>query len=148
MSIEFIDNSEAVKAALEQGIIAGLEEAAGEIESATKRNTRVKSGNTKGSWKHKVVDSELTAYIGSNAENAIWEEFGTGERAIPEGLYLYKKFSYSVNCTRNRTSNEKIALFFTFHIPFKGKGAAVCRPLFFCGSMLSYVCNLSLAQRK
>lgn len=85
MSIEFIDNSEAVKAALEQGIIAGLEEAAGEIESATKRNTRVKSGNTKGSWKHKVVDSELTAHIGSNYENAIWEEFGTGERAIPEG---------------------------------------------------------------
>lgn len=85
MSIKFTDNTEAVKAALEQAIWAGLEEAAGEIESQTKTNTRVKTGKTKGSWAHRVQSSgndEFTATIGSPDENAIWEEFGTGDYAL------------------------------------------------------------------
>ena len=87
MSVEFIDFSERIKADLQAGIIAGMEEAAGEIESQTKKNTRVKTGKTKNSWQHRVIsdDDTVTAYIGSNYQNAIWEEFGTGERAIPEG---------------------------------------------------------------
>lgn len=85
MSIKFIDNSEAVKAALEQAVWAGLEEGAGEIESQTKTNSRVKTGKTKNSWTHNVKssgDNEFTATIGSPDENAIWEEFGTGDHAL------------------------------------------------------------------
>ena len=71
-----------------------LEECAGELESQVKRNSRVDTGATKNSFQHKVVDSEHTAYIGSNYENAIWEEFGTGEYALEgngrKGGWVYK----------------------------------------------------------
>lgn len=80
--IVFQDFSVQVKGAMDDSINAVLEECAGEIESQTKRNSRVDTGQTKNSFQHKVVDSEHTAYIGSNYENAIWEEFGTGEHAL------------------------------------------------------------------
>lgn len=82
MGVEFHDYSVQVKEAIDNKINAVLEECAGEIESQTKRNTRVDTGKTKNSFQHKVVDSEHIAYIGSNYENAIWEEFGTGEHAL------------------------------------------------------------------
>lgn len=84
--VEFHDFSIQVKAAINDKIDAVLEECAAEIESQTKRNfdtfPRVKTGKTKNSFEHKVVESEHTAYIGSSYENAIWEEFGTGEYAL------------------------------------------------------------------
>lgn len=80
--IEFHDFSIQVKGAIDDKINAVLEECAGEIESQTKRNSRVDTGQTKNSFQHKVVDSDHIAYIGSNYENAIWEEFGTGEHAL------------------------------------------------------------------
>jgi hypothetical protein len=87
MAVEFHDYTIKVKAELNNAIIAGLEEAAGELKSQAIRNTPVGKVNngarTKTKWQHKVVDSELTAYIGNDAETAIWLEFGTGEYAIP-----------------------------------------------------------------
>lgn len=80
--VEFHDYTIKVKEAMDDGIIAVLEECAGELESQAKRNSRVDTGKTKNSFRHKVVDSEHTAYIGSDDENAIWEEFGTGEYAL------------------------------------------------------------------
>lgn len=82
MAVEFHDFSVKVKGAMDDRINAVLEECAAEIESQTKRNSRVKTSKTKNSFEHKVVDSEHAAYIGSNEENAIWEEFGTGEHAL------------------------------------------------------------------
>lgn len=82
MSVKFHDFSIQVKGAMCEAAVAALEEAAGEIEAQAKRNTRVDTCKTKNSFQHKVVDDELTAYIGSNYENAIWEEFGTGEYAL------------------------------------------------------------------
>lgn len=79
-NVEFEDYSIKVKNAIADITYSALEEAAGELESQVKRNTRVKTGKTKNSWKHKVVDD--TAYIGSDYENAIWEEFGTGDYAL------------------------------------------------------------------
>ena len=69
---------------MDDRINAVLEECAGEIESQTKRNhdRYVDTGKTKNSFEHKVVDSDHIAYIGSNYDNAIWEEFGTGEYAL------------------------------------------------------------------
>ena len=84
--VEFEDYSMKVKTAIANRVDAVLEECAGELESQVKRNSRVDTGKTKNSFRHRVVGSVLAehyeATIGSSDENAIWEEFGTGEYAI------------------------------------------------------------------
>jgi hypothetical protein len=84
--VEFIDFSAEVIEGMEQALIAGLEEAAGEIESMTVRNSRQghKYGNLQATalWKHLVDEGKMEAYIGSEHEAAYWEEFGTGEHAL------------------------------------------------------------------
>ena len=94
MAVEFHDYTIKVQDAINDKINAVLEECAGEIESQTKRNSRVDTGRTKNSFQHKVDESSHTAYIGSNNENAIWEEFGTGEYALDgkgrKGGWAYK----------------------------------------------------------
>lgn len=82
--IQFIDYSEEVKAAFADLAAIALEEAAGELESQTKRNTAVDTGKTKNSWQHKTAktDDGHIAHVGSDYENAIWEEFGTGDFAL------------------------------------------------------------------
>lgn len=82
MAVKFDDFTIQVKNAMDDKINAVLEECAGEMESAVKRNTRVDTGRTKNSFRHHVDDSKHEATIGSSEENAIWEEFGTGEYAI------------------------------------------------------------------
>lgn len=82
MAIEFHDFSIKVLDVMSDTINAALEECAAELESQAKQNSRVDTGQTKNSFKHKVIDAEHTAYIGSDYENAIWEEFGTGEYAL------------------------------------------------------------------
>ena len=73
---------------------AVLEECAGELESGVKRATKRVTGQLANSWQHKVVDSEHTAYIGSNLERSIFYELGTGEHALNgdgrKGGWAYK----------------------------------------------------------
>ena len=80
--------------AIDDRVNVALEECAGELESQVKRNSRVDTGHTKNSFRHKVDDDAHIAYIGSNEENAIWEEFGTGEYALEgngrKGGWSYK----------------------------------------------------------
>lgn len=80
--IHFEDYSFKVKDAMNSAITAFLYEAAGELEAQVKRNTAVDTGQLKNSWTHHVDQSSQTATIGSPLENAIWEEFGTGEYAL------------------------------------------------------------------
>lgn len=84
--VVFEDNSIKIKSAIADRVEAALEECAGELESQVKRNSRVDTGKTKNSFMHKVTGSVLIehyeATIGSSDENAIWEEFGTGEFAL------------------------------------------------------------------
>lgn len=84
MAIKFIDHTEQVKAVIAELAMASLEEASGELESQVKRNTKVKTGQTKNSWQHRVTQSgeDYVGAVGSDYENAIWEEFGTGEYAL------------------------------------------------------------------
>lgn len=82
MAVEFQDNRIEVKNAIGGAVTAFLYEACGELEAQTKRNSKVKTGQTKGSYDYAVDEAELTGYVGSNYENAIWEEFGTGEYAL------------------------------------------------------------------
>jgi hypothetical protein len=81
-NVVFEDYTVKVQGAIDDRINAVLEEVAGEIESAAKRNTRVDTGQLKNSWQHIIDDAAHTATIGSPLENAIWEEFGTGEHAL------------------------------------------------------------------
>ena len=79
--IKFIDNTLKVKSAIKNNALAVLEECVGELESQTKRNTRVDTGKTKSDWIHTVSENS-GEFVGSNNQNAIWEEFGTGEHAL------------------------------------------------------------------
>lgn len=81
MSIKFEDNSIKVFSALDNAVFNALEECAGELENQVKMNTKVKTGKTKGSWDHVVIHKKYEAQVGSNYENAIWEEYGTGIHA-------------------------------------------------------------------
>jgi HK97 gp10 family phage protein len=83
-SIKFIDHREKVKGLMADLAMAALEEAAGELEAQVKRNTAVDTGQTKNSWQHRVTEgrNEYVAQVGSDYENAIWEEFGTGDYAL------------------------------------------------------------------
>lgn len=81
-NIVFENNSVQVMNVIKETAIAWLHEASGEIEAQTKDNYdaagRVDTGETKGSFKHHVDEGELKSTIGSDMENAIWEEYGTG----------------------------------------------------------------------
>lgn len=80
--IKFEDFTIKVIEEMDNRINAVLEECAGEMESAAKRNTRVASSQTKNNWRHHVDDAKHEATIGNSLENVIWEEFGTGEYAL------------------------------------------------------------------
>lgn len=80
--VQFTDNSASVKAALDDAVIAYLYEAGGELEAQVKRNSRVGKGDTKNAWQYVVDESKGETTIGNPLENAIWEEFGTGEYAL------------------------------------------------------------------
>ena len=82
--VEFKDFSVKVKEALSERAYQAVEEACGELESQTKRNTAVDTGQTKNAWIHTVVDSGevVNGSVSNPLQNAIWEEFGTGEYAL------------------------------------------------------------------
>lgn len=80
--IVFESNLENITTKIELEIYKALEEASGTVEAQVKQNQRRKTGQTADSWKHYVSASKHEAYVGSNYENAIWEEFGTGIHAL------------------------------------------------------------------
>lgn len=90
----FEDFTIQVQNAMDDRINNVLEECAGELESQVKRNSRVDTGKTKNSFRHQVDAGSHIAYIGSPDENAIWEEFGTGEHALAgdgrKGGWVYR----------------------------------------------------------
>jgi hypothetical protein len=94
MAVKFTDNSARVKGALDDAVIAYLYEAGGELEAQVKRNSKVGTGQLKNSWTYKVDERKGECVVGSPLENAIWEEFGTGEFALHgdgrKGGWFYK----------------------------------------------------------
>lgn len=95
--VVFADNTAQVKKFLEREAVAFLHEAGQELLSQVKRNysKTADSGETMNSWKVVVDESSMTATVGSAYENAIWEEFGTGEYAHNgkgrKGWWVYVK---------------------------------------------------------
>lgn len=112
MSVEFQDFSVQVKAAIDDAALAFLEEAASEVESAARRNSRVDTGQLKGSWAHVVDVSSQIATIGSPLENAIWEEYGTGEYAAEgngrKGGWFYVDAKGEGHFTRGKKPNRTL----------------------------------------
>ena len=103
----FEDNTIKLIDAMEDAINAGLEEAAGELESQVKRN-QTRGRDTKNSWQHRVDDAKHVAYVGNPRENAIWEEFGTGEYALEGkgrrgGYWVYVEGSPSPSSKGSKT---------------------------------------------
>lgn len=115
MAVEFKDNSIAVKAALGDAAEAFLREAAGELVSQTARNTRVDTGQLKSSWQYTIRGS--VAMIGSPLENAIWEEFGTGEYALEgdgrKGGWIYRNKEGKTVFTLGKRPNRTLYRAFT-----------------------------------
>lgn len=110
--IKFEDFSIDVKEKINSASIAGLYEAAGEIESQVKRNTRVDTGQLKSSWTYNVDESKCEAVVGSPLENAIWEEFGTGEYAVNgdgrKGGWTYQDAKGEWHHTKGKTPNRTL----------------------------------------
>lgn len=83
---KFEDNSQEFLQRLHREIAAWMEETTGLLEANAVKKSRTDSGQTKGSYQHKVLEDasayRVEGYVGSNYENAIWEEFGTGEYAL------------------------------------------------------------------
>lgn len=86
MAVEFQNFTVKVTEAIEDALIAGLYEAAGELEARTVRNSRQghSYGGTKATalWDHRVNEGSMEASVGSQQEAGYWEEFGTGEHAL------------------------------------------------------------------
>lgn len=111
-NVKFEDNRIECKAALSDTLVAFLHEVGGEFASQAKRNSRVKTGQTKGSWDYTVDEAELIATIGSPLENAIWEEFGTGEYALNgdgrKGGWFYKDEKGNGHFTYGKKPNRAL----------------------------------------
>ena len=82
--VELFDYTLQVQSAMTEAVWRAVEEACGELESQVKRNTAVKTGQTKNAWTHNVKASndDTIGTVGNPLENAIWEEFGTGDYAL------------------------------------------------------------------
>jgi len=110
--VEFEDFSIQVKNAIEEKALKFLEEAASEVESQARRNSRVDTGQLKGSWSHIVDEFAQKATIGSPLENAIWEEFGTGEYALHgdgrKGGWVYRDDAGDYHHTLGKKPNRTL----------------------------------------
>lgn len=82
MAVEFEDYSIRVTEAINEGALQGLRKAAAEIKKQAADNSRVATGQLRKSWGYTVDEGAYEATIGSPLENAVWEEFGTGEYAV------------------------------------------------------------------
>ena len=82
MGVKFEDYTMKIKGLLSDAAIKFLYEAGGELQTQVVRNSRTDLGNLRRSWKYIVDENEMKVTVGSTDQNAIWEEFGTGEFAL------------------------------------------------------------------
>lgn len=81
MPVEFQDFSIQVKGAIDDAVLQYLEDAGSILQRQAANNTRIGTGETAGKWDYIVDRSAGKCTIGNPLQNAIWEEFGTGEYA-------------------------------------------------------------------
>lgn len=127
-NVTFEDYTMEVQAKIADCIEPALEECAGEMITRIHRNydkfPRVDTGDTKNSFQYRVTGSvfagEWRADIGSNYENAIWEEFGTGEHALNQdgrkGGWVYRDAEGIWHYTKGKKPSRA---FFNAYVKFK-----------------------------
>jgi hypothetical protein len=110
-TIKFETNVKEINEEIERIVQKWLIEASEEMVTQTATRTRRASGETAEAWQNKVDKDNYIAYVGNPLENAIWEEFGTGEYALKDngrkGGWTYydetkKKFYHTYGKTPNR----------------------------------------------
>lgn len=110
--VKFVDNRVAVKSALDAAVLAFLEEAGGTVAAQAAKNSRVDTGQTKGSFRHVVREPAGQAVVGSQLENAVWEELGTGEYALGgngrKGGWAYKDNSGKWHFTKGKKPSRAL----------------------------------------
>ena len=111
-NVEFNDYSIRVKNLIKETAITFLIEAGELLHSEVVRNTAVDKGQTAGSWGDPVLDEgNLAVHVGSNFQNAIWEEFGTGEHAEMgngrKGYWVFVLGSDGSSTTKSKTYSTK-----------------------------------------
>lgn len=79
---EFENFSEEIKQKINNIAISWLYDSAGEVVGQTVQNSKRDTGKTAGSYEFRIDEKDRIAHVGSNMENAIWEEFGTGQYAL------------------------------------------------------------------
>lgn len=109
--IVFEDFTGEVSKEIEDIVLRWLQEAGAELSSNAAQRTRRGTGETADKWTYQVDKSEYACYVGNPLENAIWEEFGTGEYALNDdgrkGGWVYRddktgKFHHTYGKTPNR----------------------------------------------
>ena len=80
--VVFEDFTGEISKEIQSIILNWLEEASAELASQTATRTRRGTGETAGAWTNLVDRNNVVAYVGNPLENAIWEEYGTGEYAL------------------------------------------------------------------
>lgn len=80
--MKFNINSDNIKKLLERGCDQWVDDASETLTEKIKQNTVADSGKTREGWNRILISDKQLAIIGNPFENAIWEEFGTGEYAV------------------------------------------------------------------
>ena len=112
MAITFKDNSSVVISEMKSNIRSFLNEVGGELRSQTSRNSRTDTGKTKGSYEYRLEEEvgKSAVHVGSSYENAIYEEYGTGEYAVNgngrKGGWVYKGAKGNFYHTYGKKPNE------------------------------------------
>lgn len=121
MAVKFQDFSFEVKAAINDVTINWLRETAHDITSHAARNCskdQKYSSQLRGSYANIVDEAKGKAAIGSPMEQALWEEFGTGEHADTnknggkpgrKGWWVYSD-EYTGNGGKTRTEAQAKAI--------------------------------------
>lgn len=79
MNVKFTDNSEEFLARFRESCLRALEKCGITAEGYAVKSVPVDTGNLRNSITHKVDDSEMAVYIGTNNEYAAYVELGTGK---------------------------------------------------------------------
>lgn len=112
MSVQFQDFSIQVKDAIDEKAESFLYGSAELLSGQAAQITPVKTGQLKGSWDYKVDLDRKEARIGSPLENAIWNEFGTGEYAAHgdgrKGGWSYQDDSGEWHHTKGKRPNHTL----------------------------------------
>lgn len=109
----FEDFTGEVTKQIENIILNWLEEASAELASQAATRTRRGTGETAGAWTNLVDKTGMVAYVGNPLENAIWEEFGTGEYALNDdgrkgGWYYYDEKTGEFHHTYGKTPTRAL----------------------------------------